>query len=239
MTNITQNSDDLSLFDGSLGHHPHEMSSTSSSFVKKEPFSLPIANEKKFHSEDYDDYKDRKDNYEAYLYFQLEDALKAREELKFPYLFFSGHASDFYVIKKPVNSEKNRHLWIWGAPSWGKSLWSQNTFEGKKVFFASGDAESRWETYRGEEICIFDGIIPRWSEINAATQPIKFVGTKVPGNPRNGNVFFEIDSVRTLIVIDNHHLHHYFDRKSFPGIQKRFRVVQVNPSRTYARGETD
>lgn len=201
--------------------------------LDKNPIKVNIDNLGEFDMDDYNSFNSAKQNFHAYEFFKFNEIMKKRKELKFPYRFIDGYPFNEYWVNEPNFKEKNRSLWIWGDPNWGKSLFWADLLEESQVFIAGGKRDERWESYRGEKICLFDDVVPTWEEINLGLQPIKYYGMRVPGKPRYNNIFFEFGSCRTFIVINNHPISHYFNFNDNPGIWARFREILVNPHHRY------
>jgi hypothetical protein len=50
---------------------------------------------------------------------------------------------------------KNRHIWLWGPPTAGKSHMLQKLLGNKKVFWAKATKDDRYEDYDNEDIIVF------------------------------------------------------------------------------------
>lgn len=113
----------------------------------------------------------------------------------------------------PTVLGKKRHIWIVGRPSMGKTTWVQDTFAGCRVF-CRAPTEFPFETYEGEEVIIYDDIIPKFSELSAVSNVYK-IKTHVPGKVRYRSCHWPLNQERIMIVLSNElpqygHLHDAF-----------------------------
>lgn len=138
-------------------------------------------------------------------------------------------------LKKPDAAHRLRHVYLYGNSDAGKTYGLRNVHG----YRCSADPKYRFERYRGEEIIIFDDCIPTWEEMVAIsnTTPHK---VEVPGGSRYTRVYFEPNTVRTMIIISNR-VAPWHDWPTIPAARwtTRFQEFQVVPGQqaVLLRGE--
>jgi len=96
---------------------------------------------------------------------------------------------------------KRRHFWIVGPPDSGKTTWVQTTFKRMKVF-PRRSTNYPFENYNGEQVIIYDDIIPSFEEIaNVSTD--YGIPTHVFGATRYKETMWPIDQERVMFVLCN------------------------------------
>ena len=93
----------------------------------------------------------RKNDFEAFEGYIHAKKLK---EFEGPLIFNS--------VEYPIKGVKKRHLCIITDPSWGKTDWVENTFEGFKIY-KPVNGRYPMDNYNGEKILIFDDFMPEFS----------------------------------------------------------------------------
>lgn len=109
---------------------------------------------------------------------------------------------DGTVLQQPDAGERQRCLYVWGAPNTGKSYWFSERLDGKSVYSPAGTEELAFDTYGGELLIVYDDSVP---SLRALIQVLNFssVDKPVPGRTRYYQRFLPGRQVRFVIVLAN------------------------------------
>lgn len=127
------------------------------------------------------------------------------------------------TIQKPVNEhDKKRHYWIWGPPNCGKTIVTQNIFEGKRVYFAQ-EGSYTFEGYQDEDVIVYDDVTPSIKEMEDVSNCWRSQRKRAGGN-RYESAYWKLKQLRTMIVLSNK------PRPASAPIIERFHEIEIRPA---------
>lgn len=136
--------------------------------------------------------------YEDMLWTQSFLKRKVLKDVTWPIsIEFTGRQA--IIIPEPRATEKRRHLWIHGPPDLGKTFFTEEAFEGMKVFFPA--KSNSYDAYLGEQVIIYDDIYPTLHHLMSGTNTSKF--EKACGDTRYKHVYWPANQCRLIIVLCN------------------------------------
>lgn len=149
------------------------------------------------------------------LAWEMDELKKNLKQIKWPIVFKN------IAIPKPDPSTKQRHWYIWGSTTIGKTKAAQDIAEGKKVYMAPTDRNGRWDDYDDEELVILDDTTELSDyELNEVCETWRVLKPKIYGQ-RNYTRYWKMGITRTIIIISN-------DRpKMTPKFTARFNVAKL------------
>lgn len=134
------------------------------------------------------------------------------------------------LVGDPDPADKQRHYWLWGETTVGKTYWMSEEFGGKRVYVrAPGTANYPYDTYQGQEVIIFDDVVPKLDELLHMSNSTK-LRMPVYGNTRYKVIHLKPESIRTLIVLSNKRPEECYGEESgrrMAAFDSRFIVIQV------------
>jgi hypothetical protein len=123
-------------------------------------------------------------------------AISAMPDPVYPIELPNGEA-----IPTPSGPNKQRHIWIYGPPNAGKTQWLEaNVYRFKN--YRVGGTQYPFDNYDGEQIIVYDDIIPKASDLLSITNTSEWQ-RPVPGQTRYSQRFVPGRLVTLLIVCSN------------------------------------
>lgn len=122
--------------------------------------------------------------------------------------FITDGNEDSYTLQQPRADDKRRHWWIQSNPDAGKTYWLQRTFANQRVFSVCSN-KYPLEGYEGEPIIVFDDKYVDF-RMCASIANVYTIKTHVYGETRYRQTFYPLNSVRTIIVLDNRTIERVF-----------------------------
>ena len=153
------------------------------------------------------------------------------------YLAVSAMPAPTYPIRLPDGDEadtplascKQRHLWIWGPASSGKTLWLEKNIVCFRNYRVAGTMYP-FDNYDGEQIIVYDDVIPKAEHLlsicNSSAYP-----RPCPGQTRYHVRYVPGNLVTLVIVCNNHCIDNLFNGESDAtraAIHTRFREILCN-----------
>ena len=136
------------------------------------------------------------------------------------YLAVSAMPAPTYPIRLPDGDEadtplascKQRHLWIWGPASSGKTLWLEKNIVCFRNYRVAGTMYP-FDNYDGEQIIVYDDVIPKAEHLlsicNSSAYP-----RPCPGQTRYHVRYVPGNLVTLVIVCNNHCIDNLFNGES-------------------------
>lgn len=149
----------------------------------------------------YDLMKDHSDCWAKYsgLKERVENTVyqKSLSDIEWPLI-----VSDNISIQKPDAAVKQRHYYIWGPPSIGKTYLFQRLLQGKKAFMAPATALYRFEDYGDEDLIIYDDVLPCREELIEVSNTWLLRRERI-GKARYNKRYWKLGHSRTIIILSN------------------------------------
>lgn len=127
---------------------------------------------------------------------RMECEEKDNKEIEFPVTL------PWCTIDKPDPANKQRHYWVWGPSDVGKTRAMQEALKGTKTFLASNN-NYVFESYRDEELLVFDDCMPSLEEILDCSNTWELRKERAGGS-RYIKRYWKKGQTRTILVLANH-----------------------------------
>jgi len=131
-------------------------------------------------------------------------------------------------IAQPDASNKQRHLWIYGPPNAGKTLWLEENVLKYQNYRISGTLYP-FDNYDGQQIIIYDDIPPSAGHLLSICNSSKYP-RPVPGQTRYGVRYVPGNLIPLVIVCSNHDISTFFHDEADvtkDAIRSRFIEVEL------------
>lgn len=110
---------------------------------------------------------------------------------------------------EPAANNKKRHLWIWGPPNAGKTLWLETNVLCFRNYRVAG-TNYPFDNYDGEQIIIYDDVTPNANHLLSITNSSKYP-RPAPGQTRYHVRYVPGNLVTLVIVCSNHCIDNLFN----------------------------
>jgi len=139
-----------------------------------------------------------------------------------------------YIMNAPAKSYKQRHWWLYGEASTGKTYMLDKLLGKMNAFYAKGENPTALEAYAGQDLLWFDDAsLDRQTLISLCDHTTRAFTISA----RYCNIWLKEDSIRNIIVSCNYnideHPHLKGDRKA---IHERF--TEIHCSKVFRHTET-